>query len=100
MRLFPVPMDLTEEEKLIGGVLSLRQVVYLLGGGVAAVFVLVFMRLFHVPWVLAFPAGVLWFAAGIFFSFGTLAGINADEYLFRWFLYRLRKRRYDWGDEL
>lgn len=100
MRLFPVPMDLTEEEKILGGVLSLRQVVYLLGGGVAAVLALVFLRALHVPWVLAFPAGVLWFVAGIFLSFGTLAGMGADEYLSKLLLFRFRRRRYDWGDEL
>ncbi|WP_194174983.1 PrgI family protein [Desulfofundulus thermobenzoicus] len=100
MRLFPVPMDLTEEEKILGGVLSLRQVVFLLGGGVSAALSMAFLRLLHVPWALAFPASVLWFIAGVYLSFGWIAGISADQYLIRWFSWRNRCRRYDWGDEL
>ncbi|NSW84668.1 MAG: PrgI family protein [Syntrophothermus sp.] len=100
MRLFPVPMDLTEEEKVIGGVLSLRQVVYLFGGSVAAALSVSFLRLLHVPWAIAFPAGILWFIAGGVLSFAAAAGMGADEYLFRWFSWRFRRRRYDWGDEL
>jgi hypothetical protein len=100
MRMFPIPMDLTGEEKLIGGVLSLRQMVYLLGGGVCAVFFLFLLRLVHTPWALALPVAVLWFVLGVFLSFVSLSGMGADEYLFRWFLWRTRRRRYDWGDEL
>ncbi|WP_034630935.1 PrgI family protein [Desulfotruncus alcoholivorax] len=100
MRMFPIPMDLTGEEKLIGGVLSLRQMVYLLGGGVCAVFFLVLLRVIHVLWALALPVAIIWLVLGIFLSFFSLDGMGADEYLYRWLAWRTRRRRYDWGDEL
>ncbi|ACX51873.1 hypothetical protein Adeg_0727 [Ammonifex degensii KC4] len=92
-------MDLTEEEKLIGGVLSLRQVGYLVGGGMLSVLGVLFLRALGAPWalsVLALPPGA---ALGVLLAFYRFEGMNADEFLYRALAWRFRKKRFAWKGE-
>lgn len=100
MRMFPVPMDLTEEEKTVGGFLSIRQVVYLLGAvASAALFYVVFSTLGAPLW-LRVPAAVLLVIAGIYLAFGRPSDVPADRYLVMWVQYRRREKEFCWrGDE-
>ena len=94
MRYFPVPMDLTQEEKIIGGVLSIRQVVYLLIGGIfSAVFALVpIFILLKIPLVLFF------LIAAPCLAFVSVKEIHLDLYLLKWFMFWRRTRR--WRDSI
>ncbi len=90
-------MDLVEEEKLVGGVLTLRQVGYLAGGGIFSILSVLFLKLLGAPWalsLLALPPGA---GLGIFLAFFRLEGMGADEFLCRFFAWRFRQKRFIWG---
>lgn len=94
MRLFPVPMDLTEEEKTVGGVLSIKQVVYLLSGGFLSVLALIILFALRVPFWLGALLSAPLFIFSLYVAFGRPADTPADLYLYLWYLYRKREKNY------
>jgi hypothetical protein len=78
MRLFPVPYSITEEEKLFGGYLSLRQVVYLAVFIIAAA-MMIFCGLF--PLALRLFLSLLLAGAGASLAFIKISNTGLDRYL-------------------
>lgn len=92
MRIFPVPYAITEEEKIFGGYLSLRQVVYLALAAVAAMLLLFCARLLPLP--LRLFLSFLLFLAGASLAFIRIASTGLDRYLLFAILYCRRQNRF------
>jgi uncharacterized membrane protein len=78
MTRYKVPQDLNEEEKLIGGVASLRQAAYvILGGGIGLLIA------YFVPADMSVKATIFSIpvAAGIALGFLKIKDINLDNYI-------------------
>lgn len=87
MKSYPVPVQIAGEEKVFGGKLTLRQILWLflgVGGGLAGAFILPVSLSFKVVVFCVFSLG------GVLLAFLTLAGVSLDIYLYR--LYKLCKR--------
>lgn len=92
MRLFPVPYSITEEEKLFGGYLSLRQVVYLAISLVAATIMIFSVGL--LPLSLRLFFGLLLTGSGASFAFIKISNIRLDRYLVFAILYCIRQKKF------
>jgi len=92
VRLFPVPYSITEEEKLFGGYLSLRQVVYLAVSLVAAAILIFCVSL--LPLSLRLFSGLLLTGAGASLAFIKISHIGLDRYLMFAVLFCIRQKRY------
>lgn len=91
MRVFPIPFDLCEEEKTFGGVVSLRQVSYLLVAGIPAVIIALYPGLFLLIKLILVPALLLFSLALAFFK---VKEERFDLYLILYLKYRRRKKQY------
>jgi hypothetical protein len=91
MRLFPVPYSITEEEKLFGGYLSLRQFVYLAVSLVATA-IMIFCGL--LPLSLRLFFGLLFAGAGASLAFIKISNAGLDRYLMFAALYYTRQKKY------
>lgn len=95
MRAYPVPVQLEEEERIIGGYLTLRQLIYLvlgvvLGGGAA-------YGASFLP--LRFVVFFLFSGAGAAMALVPAQDVGLDVFLFRWLKWRLGQREFSWrGD--
>jgi len=92
MRAYPVPVQLDNEERIIGGVLTLRHIIYLIlglalggGAGMGAFFLPLYFRIF---------LAALGLSAGAALAFAPVAGMSMDIYLLRWFQWRTGRRVY------
>lgn len=90
MRLFPVLLDLNEEEKIFGGIFSVRQVVYLLAGVIFTVLALLLPK--ALPLAARAAIGSPFAVAGAALSFVETRGVKLDKYIMLWIQYRLRRR--------
>jgi hypothetical protein len=97
MRAYPVPVQLEEEERIIGGFLTLRQLTYLalgaaLGGGAAC-------GAFFLPLVLRFILFFLFAGAGAALALVPVQETGLDVVLYRWLKWRFGQRKFSWrGD--
>lgn len=84
MRAWPVPVQMTEEEKIIGGFMSLRQLGYLFAGfcfgGLGAALPL--------PLAFRFVVFALVFLAGAVLAFARPYETLLDVFLWRWWRWR------------
>lgn len=95
MRYYSVPRDLRGEEKIFGGILSLRQVIYLILGAGTGLGVLV--AFWGMPlWLRAVIALSLLVAGGLL-AFGKIDEDPADSYLAAAAAYLLRPNVYVWN---
>lgn len=90
MRKFPVPLDLTEEEKIIGGHLSLRQGFYILLSllSPAILFIKILpmaLRLFILPLLIITP---------LLFAFINIQDTRLDKLVVLLISYVKRKKRF------
>jgi hypothetical protein len=92
MRLFPVPYSITEEEKIFGGYLSLRQVIYLAVSAMAAAAMLFCARIMPLPLRLFF--GLMLTGLGTSFAFIKIADTGLDRYLMSAAIFFSRQKRY------
>jgi glucan phosphoethanolaminetransferase (alkaline phosphatase superfamily) len=92
MRLFPVPHSITEEEKLFGGYLSLRQVVYLAFFLVTATIIIFSVDL--LPLSLRLFLGFLLTGAGASLAFIKISNTGLDRYLMFAALYYAHQKKY------
>lgn len=81
MRRYHIPMDLRQEEKIIGGYMSLRQIGYLLAGFMIGAFLA-----YSLNWL---PIIFLPAAFGGFLGFGSVRGESGD----RWVLLMMDRRQ-------
>ncbi|WP_018085692.1 PrgI family mobile element protein [Desulfurispora thermophila] len=92
MRRWPVAFDLSGHESLIGGFLTLQQLVFIMGGGLLAVASFIF------PMVIAIPLAAMWILAGVYLAFGRLSrGRPAPEALWAWWRYRQSQKLWKGG---
>jgi hypothetical protein len=91
MRLFPVPYSITEEEKIFGGYLSLRQILYLVVASVAFLIVFGAARL---PLAFRLFFGLLLLGAGASFAFLKISNVGLDSYVKFAALFLFRQKRY------
>lgn len=99
MRMFPIPMDLIEEEKTIGGVISIRQAVYILGAAVWAVLFYIISRSVGAYFWLCLMLAAVKFVLGVYLAFGKIEGMSADRYICSWLMYRLRNKIFHLGGD-
>lgn len=94
MRTFNIPFEVQEEDKIFGGYLSIRQVLYLF---IAALGI----RLFWVPVPFVLRIAGFVAVAGIMLAFAFLKvnGVQFDLYTLTWAKFHLRKKRYFFGEE-
>ncbi len=98
MRAFPVPVQLDSEERVIGGYIALRQLIYLiagvaLGGGIA-------YAVHFFPAALRIVLCILFILIGCSLAFIKLYDTDLDIFLYRWFKWRFNQREfYIKGDE-
>lgn len=92
MRIYQVPFQLDKEEKVIGGVLTLRQLIYIISGiGLGALFfILLFKKSLLIGVILL---GIL-SCSGYFFAIYKAGDDDLDKYIFRRVLYFLKKKEY------
>lgn len=96
MRAYPVPVQLDQEERVIGGHLTVRQLLLLIigaaiGGGTAlAVNLSLTARLMIVM------LGIL---TGMALAFIPVEKTSLDIYLLRWFMWKIKKRKYYLGGD-
>jgi dihydrofolate reductase len=99
MRAYPVPVQLLEpEERIIGGYLTFRQLIYLiagfaLGGGLT-------VAMSFLPIILRIMVCMLFVTVGVCFAFFKPYDTNLDVFLYRWFEWRFKPRElYVRGDD-
>lgn len=87
---FPVPIQSDEEEKLFGGILTVRQMAYLVSGGSLAAF------LAALPWPAwaRVPLSLALAAAALALAFLRVGGVRLDRYLLFLFAYLRRQREF------
>jgi len=96
MRAYPVPVQLDQEEKVIGGYLTLRQLLYLILGAVIGCGTAL---TFNLPLIakLIIAAGGL--TIGIILAFIPAEKTTLDIYLLRWIMWTIKKRKYYLGGD-
>jgi glucan phosphoethanolaminetransferase (alkaline phosphatase superfamily) len=92
MRQFPIPYSITEEERIFGGYLSLRQVAHLAFSMVTAVLLLFTAKL--LPLSLRLFFGLLVIGAGVSLSFIKIGDTGLDRYLLFAVQYLIRQKRF------
>lgn len=98
-RLYAIPMELEQEEKTIGGVLTVKQLLYLFFAGAMLVVTIFLMRVFDISWLWSIAVGVaLWVPLGLFLAFFTKDGMSGDQLLLTFLSFITRPRRYLWGE--
>ncbi|HOV79392.1 MAG TPA: PrgI family protein [Bacillota bacterium] len=98
MRVYPVPVQSENEERVIGGYLTLRQFAYIvlgvaLGGGIS------FGALFFLPIYIKLFFMALFVVSGVLLAFVSVDDMGLDRYLWYWFLWRRSKKDYFWKGE-
>ena len=89
MRIFKVPFDIKREEKIFGGYLSIRQVLYIiLGASSLVICVTPIPLIIKITFILIFSTFFLMCA---FFKVG---GLNFDKFFFYALKYASRKKTY------
>lgn len=87
--LYKVPFDFSHEEKIFGGYISLRQMLYLLAGimSVGILFI-------HIPITLKVIIFISIISLLLVFAFVKIGNIYADKYCFNVIKYIFRKKIY------
>ena len=89
MRLFKVPYDMKHEEKIFGGYLSLRQVIYIMLAAAS-------FAILAIPINIAIKLIAILLIAGTFLlcAFLKIGGTNFDKFFFYAFKYLTRQKIY------
>ena len=89
MRTFKIPFDVKREEKIFGGFLSLRQVIYLVFVGLS-----ISIFFIPIPYFIKIPIAMLFILLFLFCAFLRINEQNFDRFFFYALKYLFRKRRY------
>lgn len=101
MRLYQIPSDMNEKEKIVGGLFDLGQAFWLGGGFVLALLVFFVLNSFMGIWgaIFAFPIAF----SGLPFVFYKPQGLTLFEYTKRKFEYKkkvkllpFKRKKFDW----
>ncbi|HBY20588.1 MAG: hypothetical protein A2Y24_03000 [Clostridiales bacterium GWE2_32_10] len=104
MRMFGVPFDMEEEDKLIGGYLSLRQAGWLSIALIVAIVEFVvdmsWLTNFNI-FIVILKVVILLIALAIsaFLAFGSMDSMNSDSYVFKMTRFKLRKKVIKYNDK-
>lgn len=79
MRKYTIPPTIREKEKVIGGVLSMEEFMYLIGGLIIGIFV--FICLMNISKIIAGIIGGIFALSGIPFAFIKPKGYSIPKYL-------------------
>ena len=101
-RYIPVPFSITQEDKVIGGYLSMRQFSWILATGVVDLYLLVINRGYLnasggkfsvnlVSLTIRIIFSIIFITIGLLMAFVKVKGINLDKYLLKKFQYGKRK---------
>lgn len=89
MKVFKIPYDAKREEKIFGGYLSIRQVIYLM-------FIVTLFGIFTVPISMVFK--LLIFSSFSLFlllcAFLKVKELNFDKFFFYWLKFLFRKKKF------
>ncbi|WP_003545332.1 PrgI family protein [Desulfotomaculum nigrificans] len=96
MRVYPVPVQLNQEERIIGGRLTLRQLLYLVIGTVVGCGIALAVNL---PIAVRLIIAIFGILIGMAFAFIPAGKTSLDIYLLRWFIWKVKKRRYFLGGD-
>ena len=89
MRTFKIPFDVKREEKIFGGFLSLRQVIYLVLVGLS-----VGILFLPIPYFIKIPIAMLFILLFLSCAFLRINEQNFDRFFFYALKYLFRKRSY------
>lgn len=92
MRYFPVPMEMREEQKLVGGIMTVRQLIYLLLGLILGALTIGLPKI--LPLVLRIFLGMIVIGTGVSFAFMKADGTTLDIFLLRMARYFTRQKRF------
>ena len=104
MRMFGVPFDMEEEDKLIGGYLSLRQAGWLS----IALIVAIVEFITDMSWLTNFNIFIVGLkviillialALSAFMAFGSMDNMNADAYVFKMARFKYRRKTIRYSDK-
>ena len=89
MRTFKIPFDVKREEKIFGGFLSLRQVIYLIFVGLS-----IGIFFIPIPYFIKIPTAIIFILFFLSCAFLRINEQNFDRFFFYALKYLSRKRRY------
>ncbi|MTI80056.1 MAG: PrgI family protein [Firmicutes bacterium] len=92
MRLFSIPIELEEEERTFGGVLTLRQVIYIIAALIISVTTFILLEAFGVHIVLNLFFCIPILILGVALAFIKINEVRLDKYLYFLVRYYLRPR--------
>jgi len=97
MRQYPIPYQTGGEDPVIGGLLTLRQLIYVVlgvavGGGLAAAL--------PAPWWARLAVIIPFALAGAGFAFIQVKGDRLDVYLWRLWRFKRKKKVWVWKGEM
>lgn len=112
MRTFGVPFNINKEDKFIGGVLSIRQALWL----AIPIFVIIMLFVADRSYIIKNASGGISINAlkivfklftsffvtiiTIFLAFASMDGTKADTYTFKLFKFKMRKRTIKYNDKI
>lgn len=94
MRTFSIPFVIDQEEKMFGGVISIRQAIYLLLGALSG---FIFFTRLHISIKIIIFATIL--TIMLLFAFLKINDTNFDKYTLIVIKYLMRKKRFLFGKE-
>lgn len=95
MKVYRVPLQLEKEEKLFGGSITLRQMIYLIVGvGFGA---MIFAGFYRIHLVASLLAWVIFAVIACVFAFYKVKEVDIDKYLIMLVLFKLRRKEYPYG---
>ena len=87
MNFYKVPFDFTHEEKVFGGYLSLRQMMYIV---LSVLSIGIFF--IHIPKIVRIATVLMMFVIFMIFAFVKIGNVYADKYIFNILKFICRKR--------
>jgi hypothetical protein len=82
-RTYNVPADVREKEKIIGGLLTLGQFLWIAGGFLLGLAALAGIYMTTKTFVLAVPVGIMFATTGLPFAFYKKNGVELPVYIIR-----------------
>ncbi|MDI6604090.1 MAG: PrgI family protein [Thermoanaerobacteraceae bacterium] len=95
MKFYPMPLQLDEEDKIVGGFFSLRQIIFIVAGAMFGV-IIVGTAARLLGWEVSIILGVFPVAAGFFAALYKCDGITFDRLIIYFLTYYFKSKQYTW----